>query len=110
METVERSPSRTASLGEEGIHPVGLGPDPPCHPRLDLHPASEAGDGSVLVSYYLLWQFWFLARSKTMTWTGTARFFAVGAVTIAPLSALIIYFTHGLFAEGALSRAGGLEQ
>ena len=56
-----------------------------------------------LWSYYLLWQFWFLARSKTMTWTGTARFFAVGAWLIAPLSALIIYFTHGLFAEGALS-------
>lgn len=46
VETVERSPSRTASLGEEGI---GLGPDAPRRPRLDLHPASEAGDGSVLV-------------------------------------------------------------
>ncbi|MFD1397249.1 PrsW family intramembrane metalloprotease [Kroppenstedtia eburnea] len=56
-----------------------------------------------LWSYYLLWQFWFLARSKTMTWTGTARFFAVGAWLTAPLSALILYFIHGLFAQGALS-------
>ncbi|SDX45542.1 Membrane proteinase PrsW, cleaves anti-sigma factor RsiW, M82 family [Marininema mesophilum] len=54
-----------------------------------------------LWSYYLLWQFWFLSRSKTLTWTGMARFFAVGAWIIAPLSALFLYGVHTLFAEGS---------
>ncbi|WP_169713701.1 PrsW family glutamic-type intramembrane protease [Paludifilum halophilum] len=56
-----------------------------------------------LWSYYLLWQFWFLSRSKTFSWTPYARLFAVGAWIIAPLSALMIYSTHGLFVDGSVS-------
>ncbi|GGA43368.1 hypothetical protein GCM10007416_15540 [Kroppenstedtia guangzhouensis] len=41
-----------------------------------------------LWSYYLLWQFWFLARSKTMTWTGTAPFFCGGCMADRPLISL----------------------
>lgn len=65
-----------------------------------LLPSAREALVQFLWSYYLLWQFWFLARSKTLTWTGTARLFAVGAWIIAPLSALSIYSFHGLFADG----------
>ncbi|MDA8353259.1 MAG: hypothetical protein M0Z65_08790 [Firmicutes bacterium] len=43
-----------------------------------------------LWSYDLLWQFWFLSRSKTLSWTPYARLFAVGAWIVAPLSALTV--------------------
>lgn len=65
-----------------------------------LLPSAREALVQFLWSYYLLWQFWFLARSKTLTWTGTARLFAVGAWIIAPLSALSVYGFHSLFTDG----------
>jgi len=50
----------------------------------------------LLWSYYALWQFWFLSRSKTLGWSHTARFFVIGAWVTAPLSALIVWSVHGL--------------
>ncbi|WP_258839000.1 PrsW family intramembrane metalloprotease [Mechercharimyces sp. CAU 1602] len=66
-------------------------------------PAAREALIQFLWSYYLLWQFWFLARGKTLTWTGTARFFAMGAWVIAPLSTIAVYLFHGVFAEGSVS-------
>ncbi len=50
----------------------------------------------LLWSYYALWQFWFLSRSKTLGWSHTARYFAIGAWVTAPLSALIVWSVHSL--------------
>jgi RsiW-degrading membrane proteinase PrsW (M82 family) len=50
----------------------------------------------LLWSYYALWQFWFLSRSKTLGWSHTARFFVIGAWVTTPLSALIVWSVHSL--------------
>ncbi|MFD1423034.1 PrsW family glutamic-type intramembrane protease [Laceyella tengchongensis] len=54
-------------------------------------------------SYYVLWQFWFIARSKTLTWTTYARFFTIGAWIIGPLTAVIIWGVHGMVSGDASS-------
>src|SRR5690606_23002001 len=59
-------------------------------------PASRVVLIQLLWSYYALWQFWFLSRSKTLGWSHTARFFVIGAWVTAPLSALIVWSVHGL--------------
>ncbi|MGX9707556.1 PrsW family glutamic-type intramembrane protease [Laceyella tengchongensis] len=43
-----------------------------------------------LWSYYVLWQFFILARSKTFQWKTYTRFFLVGAWVISPLTILFI--------------------
>lgn len=59
-------------------------------------PASRVMLVQLLWSYYALWQFWFLSRSKTLGWSHTARFFVIGAWVTAPLSALIVWSVHSL--------------
>src|SRR5690606_29937824 len=59
-------------------------------------PASRVVLVQLLWSYYALWQFWFLSRSKTLGWSHTARFFVIGAWVTAPLSTLIVWSVHSL--------------
>jgi RsiW-degrading membrane proteinase PrsW (M82 family) len=54
-----------------------------------------------LWSYYALWQFWFLSRSKTLAWTHYARFFVIGAWVCGPLAALIVWLTHSVLGDAS---------
>ncbi|QED46424.1 PrsW family glutamic-type intramembrane protease [Cytobacillus dafuensis] len=54
-------------------------------------------------SYYALWQFWMLSRSKTITWALFSRFFLVGTWVAGPIAALIMWSIHFVFADGASS-------
>ncbi|WP_223067216.1 PrsW family glutamic-type intramembrane protease [Paenibacillus caui] len=49
-------------------------------------------------SFYVLLQFWFLGRSKTLTWRSYTSFFLVGAWFITPLNALIVQSITEAFA------------
>lgn len=55
-----------------------------------------------LWSFYVILQFWFLCRSKTLTWKKYTYFFLVGAWIIVPLNSFIVSFITAIF--------GGMEQ
>ncbi|MFC9597013.1 PrsW family glutamic-type intramembrane protease [Peribacillus butanolivorans] len=55
-----------------------------------------------LWSFYVILQFWFLCRSKTLTWKKYTYFFLVGAWIIVPLNSFIVSFITAIF--------GGIEQ
>lgn len=50
-----------------------------------------------LWSFYVILQFWLLARSKTLPWKRYITFFLVGAWVIAPFTALVINLVHLIF-------------
>lgn len=50
-----------------------------------------------LWSFYVILQFWFLARSKTLPWKQYISFFLTGAWLVAPFTALFIGLVHFIF-------------
>ncbi|WP_343032876.1 polymorphic toxin type 30 domain-containing protein [Cytobacillus depressus] len=50
-----------------------------------------------LWSFYVIIQFWFLCRSKTLSWKKYTLFFLVGAWLIAPLTSMVVRFITFLF-------------
>lgn len=50
-----------------------------------------------LWSFYVVIQFWLLARTKTLFWQEYIRFFLVGAWVIVPLTGSFVFLLHGMF-------------
>ncbi|MFS0724817.1 PrsW family glutamic-type intramembrane protease [Paenibacillus sp. 1P07SE] len=48
-------------------------------------------------SFYVLLQFWFICRSKTITWKQYSLFFAIGAYGVIPLTNGFVSLVHAVF-------------
>ncbi|WP_010094771.1 HNH endonuclease [Ornithinibacillus scapharcae] len=68
-----------------------------------LFPISRTMIVILFWSYYALWQFWILSRSKTISWSHYARFFFSGIWIVGPITVLLVWGIHFLFADGLIT-------